>query len=323
MHDCFLLLNEETVLRARLSLLRDVVDRFVIVEATTTFQGDPRPPLLPTLSELPVPADRLVHVCIRASDLPAGTSAWDRQSIQRDAILRGLEGASGDDLVLVSDVDEIPRPEVVERLRDELDAPVSLGMRFSYYRTNLVAPETWSKAKACRRSQLTSPQQLRWERSLPVVEDAGWHVSYLGDEDAAARKLRSISAAQYASDRWTSRQHLERSMRLGVRLQGEIVFDLMPDDECIPTITRDAHPELFHPGRGRLQTVLARAYCFTAEHRARLPNWLTDRFPPLAFAAAVALRGSRWLLHQTHRIRQKAVLEIGRLRRSRPRSKER
>ena len=291
--DCFTFFNEILLLKARVDLLKHVVDRFVIVEGSRTYQGDPREPVFPSIAGELELGPSIEYVLVE--DFPLGVDAWGREKFQRDAILRGLAGAGPNDLVVVSDVDEIPRPEVIASLRHSLEEPVELGMTFSYYSVNLVARGQWAHARACRRSQLSSPQSLRRENGLPRIPDAGWHLSFLGSSDRVAQKLRSFAHTEYATDRWTSEVHIRRCMRLGVRLFGETVFDVAKDDDCIPTIRRSEQPELFHPGRSRLESLLARAYRISASHRDSMPNVLNDRLPVLAFTIALVLHARDWL----------------------------
>ena len=297
-HDAFLLNNEELLLRTRLELLGQVVDHFVIVESETTFTGRPRELLLPRLEDLPVEGERITHVVVHDEETRDERPSL-RQAIQRDAILRGLECARDQDLVLISDLDELPRPEVVERLATSLEGPVALGMRFSFYRVNLVAREPWTKARAIRRADLMSPETLRRNKRLPVVEDAGWHISYLGDESFAAEKLANSKATRFSGPRWSSPIHVRRCIRLGVRIQGELVLDVQDDAQCLPLLDRQRFPELFHPGKGRVLRALAHVYRFCTDFRGRMPRVVSDHLLPIALVIAAGLwvkdAAAKWL----------------------------
>jgi hypothetical protein len=286
--DCFTFFEERELLLARLRLLADHVDHFVVVEGTRTFRGDVRTPVLLTMAqELEFLGDRLIRV--EVSDFPETRDPWVRERFQRDAIMRGLGSAEADDLVLISDVDEIPKPAIVDRLKRQLADPVALSMRFSYYKLNLSSAEPWSLARATRFADLHSPQALRERSDLSEVPDAGWHLSYIGSTDDIVRKLTSFSHSEYSTEVWTSQRHIERCIRLGVRLFGSGRFIVVPDEECIPTLPRSTHPELFHPGRSWIVRVWARVYEIIAAHRERLPIRLTDHAPLLVAIPAVLL----------------------------------
>src|SRR4051812_40271897 len=114
--DCFTFYNELDILEIRLRELYDVVDRFVLVEATHTHKGDPKPLHYATnRARFASWNDKIRHIVI--GDLPVGdnlAAIRRREMGQRNAILLGLMDAQDDDIVLISDVDEIPRKSAVE-----------------------------------------------------------------------------------------------------------------------------------------------------------------------------------------------------------------
>lgn len=113
--DCFPFFNELDVLEIRLAELDALVDYFVIVEATHTQTGIPKPLYFAdNRKRYERFADKIIHVVV--DDLPLNDpSHWPRESHQRDAIMRGLAGAGPDDRIIISDCDEIPKPELLQR----------------------------------------------------------------------------------------------------------------------------------------------------------------------------------------------------------------
>jgi len=106
-YDCFTFYNELDLLHVRLHELYDVVDRFVLVEANQTFQGNPKRLYFQEEKKAFAQyADKIVHVVVDfpASDLtaqlstPARNGNWARQYYQRDQIARGLTQALPDDV---------------------------------------------------------------------------------------------------------------------------------------------------------------------------------------------------------------------------------
>lgn len=120
--DCFTFFNEFRILELRLAELSETVDRFVLVEADRTFQGDPKPFWFDERkSELARYLPKIIHVKLVFPD-DVGLhpidqrvigwredANWRREFYQRNAIARGIADAAPRDLVIVSDVDEIPR----------------------------------------------------------------------------------------------------------------------------------------------------------------------------------------------------------------------
>jgi beta-1,4-mannosyl-glycoprotein beta-1,4-N-acetylglucosaminyltransferase len=113
--DCFPFFNELDILEIRLAELDALVDHFVIVEATHTQTGNPKPLYF---SDNRKRYDRYAHKIIHivVDDLPLeAPSHWTREIHQREAIMRGLGDARSDDLIVTSDCDEIPKPEHLRR----------------------------------------------------------------------------------------------------------------------------------------------------------------------------------------------------------------
>ena len=113
-YDCFTFFNELDLLEIRLNVLKNVVDRFVLVEATRTFTNHPKELVyLQNKERFAEFSDRIIHVIV--DEFPAYKTAWHYESHQRNEISRGLENAQPSDTVLIGDVDEIPDPEMVKR----------------------------------------------------------------------------------------------------------------------------------------------------------------------------------------------------------------
>lgn len=234
-YDCVPFFNEFEQLRLRIACLENVVERFVVMEAHQTHTGKAKPLYLAESGA----QDLLGHpkVVVRAVDLPVGYSHWEREQYQREAlgpVLKDLR-AVPEDLVLVSDVDEIPTVAAVERARRFLAAAASRTLlvfeqRFFYFRLNFELVWSrklpWLGTVAARVGDAPSLNGLRttgrnirgrhaqnFDRRARALclPDAGWHFSYLGGDEALERKL-----ASYA--------HQERSVqeRRGVSVQGLI-----------------------------------------------------------------------------------------------------
>ncbi len=114
-YDCFTFFNELDVLDIRLAELDMLVDYFVIVESTRTFTAKPKPLYYAeNRKRYDRYAHKIIHVVVDDLPLDAPTH-WIREWHQRDAILRGLSTARPDDRIIVSDCDEIPKPEALRQ----------------------------------------------------------------------------------------------------------------------------------------------------------------------------------------------------------------
>lgn len=198
--DGFTYNGESGMLALRIQELRNVVDIHIVVESTKTFSGDDRSIIYdPTI----IPEGlrhKVVHVVV--DDSPGDGDAWSREHHQRDAIRRGLpDDVVAEDILLISDVDEIPNPKAVEWLRHEsvLRGVWAFRMDFYYYDTDHLKAQKWFHARAIAASCPTPPSIIRRGAIdggvIPV--HGGWHLSYFMTADQIADKIRSFSHQEY------------------------------------------------------------------------------------------------------------------------------
>ncbi len=227
-YDCFTYNGEADILAARLHELDEVVDCFVVVEADRSFTGAPKPlrfdaadpriaAFLPRIRHVAVHDMPEVDAAADAIAVPGDWHAdapksgfWIREKFQRNQILRGLHDAAPHDLVMVSDADEIPRAEVVRAMRDDRRHEV-FGLRQAFYYfyadyRNVRGPEAaaiWTVAATRARLDGLTPDQLRLRvrsgaQPARLIDDAGWHLSYLAmDEEAVRAKIRGFAHQEY------------------------------------------------------------------------------------------------------------------------------
>lgn len=209
--DCFLYFNEKELLELRYNVLKDVVDGFIITDANRTFKGDPKPfTCVDTIRELGLPEDRMQVLHVELPSPEEVMDPWVREYAQRDALGVGMRMTPPDSVFFFSDVDEIPRPEVLQSAVDvALDNPdrcVRLSMPMFYGRADLrvvdpdgdatKAPTNWTCGTVVLHSHLDQTlSQIRRNPNDIVLGncDAGWHFSWMGDAERRKRKLTSFS----------------------------------------------------------------------------------------------------------------------------------
>ena len=127
-YDCFTFYNEFELLELRLMALWDVVDYFVIVEANLKHQGEPKDfNLLKRADDFKDFWTKIRYVAADLTQIPfKGTGDWSLEKAQRNAIMNGIGDAADDDLIMISDLDEIPAPDIFQRLQEnQIAAPRS------------------------------------------------------------------------------------------------------------------------------------------------------------------------------------------------------
>lgn len=222
-YDCFIFYNELDLLEIRLEELKDVVDFFVLVEATKTFTNRPKKLYYNENKHLYGKfVERIIHIVV--DDLPVTPKdTWEIQFQQRNAISRGLTNCQPEDIILISDVDEIPRASVVEGFTGDI---ALLEQNFYYYKFNcLSTSEKWTIPSILRYRLMTIPQIIRrlwydpWNRKIiPIIPNAGWHFSYLGDAEHIRTKLESFSGQNLVTNELSNLSYISEKMEDGIDL---------------------------------------------------------------------------------------------------------
>ncbi len=201
--DCFSYWDEDLLLDLRLNILNEYVDYFVIVEGNRTWQNNPKK-LRFELDKFDKFKKKIIYIPVE--DMPEGDNPYTRENHQRNAISRGLRNAEGDDIIIISDLDEIPNPKKIKFFNKKMRYAVFKQMHF-YYKINLqsqINPH-WYGSRICLNKYLKSPQWLRdlkfkkrpfWRldkfRLNNIIEDGGWHFCNLKDPDELLYKYKNL-----------------------------------------------------------------------------------------------------------------------------------
>ena len=224
-YDCFMYFDEEVVVDVRLHTLNKFVDYFVIVESKFTHKGDSRK-LKFNNQKFEKFKDKIIYIVdeeiysqteeIKAEDNEDEKSrklifnAAYRENGQRNLIVKGLERANDEDLILISDVDEIPKLSGLN-FKDINEKIILFKQDMFYYKFNLLLPDLiWTGTKACKKKNLINPQWLRNIKdrkysffridtffsktkytSIKIIDDGGWHFSNIKTSKEIEFKLRS------------------------------------------------------------------------------------------------------------------------------------
>ena len=202
-YDCFSYWDEDLLLDLRLNVLNDYVDFFVIVEGNKTWQNNPKK-LRFNLNKFSKFEKKIIY--IKVTDLPDGTDPYLRENYQRNCISRGLKNANPEDIVIISDLDEIPDPKKIKFFKKEMKYAVFKQKHF-YYKFNLQSQSNpnWFGSRICNYKDLKSPQWLRnlkfkkrpfWRidkfRLNNIIEDGGWHFCNLKTPEELLYKYRNL-----------------------------------------------------------------------------------------------------------------------------------
>jgi len=223
--DCFMYFDEDLVLDLRLNTLNNAVDYFVIVESIYTHRGEKRD-LKFDIKKYSKFKDKIIY-CIydlepkeidvvnnedneSIKSIKYIFNAGKRENGQRNYISSGLINAKDDDVIMISDVDEIPNLININ-FNKMINKIYLFKQDMFYYKFNLQIPNfKWVGTKACKKKNLISPQWLRnvKDRKYPfyrldtlfsetkytnveIIESGGWHFSNIKTAEQIEHKLKS------------------------------------------------------------------------------------------------------------------------------------
>ena len=225
-YDCFQFFDENMMLDLRLNILNEYVHRFVIVENSYMHSGIKKKPIF-NINNFSKFKDKIIYILVE--ELPKGLHDVSKikdkntkenriidntlmiEHNQRNFIMRGLKDSNDDDLIIVSDVDEIPNLKE-NNLTNINERLIHFKQKMFYYKFNLkYSSKPWFGSKACKRKDLILPQWLRdtKERKYPLwrldilfskmkynsihyVENGGWHFVNLKSPEDIEKKLNNF-----------------------------------------------------------------------------------------------------------------------------------
>jgi len=230
-YDCFQFFNEDTVLDLRLNILNEMVNFFVIVESTTDHQGNEKK-INFDINKFKKFEEKIIHIVVEDTlDIVKKPHIGQNSLVerhQRNSIMRGLKNCSDNDLIIISDVDEIPDLRKLNLFNKKNRYAVFSQKKFDYKLNLLNETEgDWFGSKICLKKDLKSPQWLRdlkfkkypfWRvdkiRDLQIIKDGGWHFSYLQSPKKLLKKISSFSHGERNKPEFTNEKNIEEKIKM-------------------------------------------------------------------------------------------------------------
>ena len=197
--DCFIFNHEIELLEIRLNILNDYVDKFIITEGDMTFSGLPKEShFLNNKERFAKWEDKII---LNQINIPECESPWHREIYSRNAMVN-LDIFNDDDLIIMSDGDEIPNPEILEHASDWVSDDTHFTFEqscYAYWINNLYS-DKWFGTRAATYKYVnnTTVDDIREgtedESKITgsVITNGGWHFTYLGNEDHIRQKINSF-----------------------------------------------------------------------------------------------------------------------------------
>lgn len=224
--DTFIFYNELELLHYRLAILYELVDYFVIVESTHTFTGKQKSLIYNENKHLfSNYKEKIIHIIV--DDMPFiypninydNREQWKNEYHQRNAIQRGLQfiKINDQDVITLTDLDEIPNPDILLDVKNK-KINIELSSLHQYcYTFNLDQyPDDWFYPKIFtyeKYKQLNLDMDSIRGQICPVIENAGWHLSYFGDARYIQNKIMDFSHQELNSDDVVNLDNIEHRLK--------------------------------------------------------------------------------------------------------------
>ena len=229
--DCFNYFDEDLILEIRLATLFVFVDKFIICEATLDHAGNEKK-LNFDIKKFKRYEKKIKYIVV--DDLPKEVKKFKkhwhpahvRDQFQRNALVRGLSDCEPDDLIMISDVDEIPNPEKILDFKkeDKYVCFVQGNFLLKFNLLNITEPK-WYGTRMCRKKDLKSPQWLRdiKPRKIPFykfykpkfdkfIANGGWQFSSVKNAEGIYKKLNSYSEQQWNNNKFKNMEIIKRKI---------------------------------------------------------------------------------------------------------------
>ena len=234
-YDTFCYFNEDDMLDLRLNYLKDIVDKFIIIEANITFSGLEKKQNFKA-EKYDYLKDKIIYVYLE--NMPESSNPWFYENYQRNYALEVLknEKCNDDDIVIISDLDEIPSISAIEEYRANPNGVKALSQNFYNLYLNLfnVSESPWRKAKILTYKDFfnqdnksngydmclvegandgISPTSLRLRAFDQVIQNGGWHFSYIGDADFVITKIKSFAHQEFNNEFYLDKERIQNCFK--------------------------------------------------------------------------------------------------------------
>ena len=230
-YDCFQYFDEDHMVDLRLNILNDSVDYFVISESTKTHQGKDKKlnfniknfkkyenKIKYVVADYEHEKNKFKHI--------GGESQIEQH--QRNNLSNGLKTASDNDLIILSDSDEIPDLTKLNQIKSSTKFTAFSQMMFMY-KINLqnLNESNWIGSKLCLKKNFPRPQLLRdlkfknypfWridKLNLQIIK-GGWHFSFLQSPQDIVKKIQSYSHGEFNTEENTDAEKINKKIKENV-----------------------------------------------------------------------------------------------------------
>jgi len=243
-YDCFLYNGEKDLLEIRMNELKGLDVMHVLVQSEHTFSG-----IIKDRSLLSLPYD--YKGAIKTECQLTNPNPWDNERALRNSIkdflLNPHFNIQDDDIVIISDCDEIPRASAIKDWSGNEYAAL-IQNKYGFWLNCEEEHKGWHRSRLMKWSYLktTTPEEVR-NACIPArIENAGHHFSWMGGIEEVMRKFKSFSHQEEGVQKHAVREELERKIIEGESLWGSDKWKIVPIDESFPEHIRNNQEKFKH-----------------------------------------------------------------------------
>ena len=258
-YDCFPFFNELEVLEIRLETMYDYVDYFIISECDYTFSGLKKGFIFEENKErFSKYLDKIIHIKNENTDefvnlvnnydgkrkdiyqniinrldrmrvsaeTDFGKGHWCRDYLHKELVMLGMDVCEDDDIIIFGDLDEIPNPE---KLKFDGGKYLVNQKNMMYYINTENISERWCGTYICKFSDImdNSCMFTREKRFMfEIVENAGWHLSFMGGSDRIIQKIQSYGHQEYNNSSVLSQVSQKMAMNSDILNRGIQILNI-------------------------------------------------------------------------------------------------
>ena len=230
-YDCFQYFNEDHIVDLRLNILNDYVDYFVVSESTKTHQGISKK-INFDIKNFSKFRNKIKFIIadykeeVNFDKHTGGESPIEQH--QRNSLIEGIKDASPEDLIILSDSDEIPDLTKLSQIK-KYKKFIVFSQKMFMYKLNLqnLNESNWMGSRITKKKNIKSMQELRnlkfkhyplWriDKYYQQIINGGWHFSYLQTPTQILQKVKSSSHGEYNNENIS--ENISRKKYLGMKM---------------------------------------------------------------------------------------------------------
>lgn len=237
-YDCFTYFNEKEILEIRVNELAPINPVHVLIESKYTFTGKEKKL---DYAEGDIKYDSVINFC---ADVPNNGNPWDNEFSQRNYIKTALQSFNpkDDDIIIISDVDEIPRSESIATYSPNMGQTFLMMNHYGGYLNLIYGRNSWPYCKITTWGLLknTTPNSVRLDgMDTSKIDNAGWHFGWMGGLDKAIIKFKSFSHQEAEIQQYADYEKLKSRLENGQSIFGDDFIEICEIDQTYPKYLKD------------------------------------------------------------------------------------